>query len=135
MSEGKLELSKRFMNTFVGNGINLIIGENENKFMVHTIEIRQKTDETCPLKHIPVGDYFFRLIAINQNGKEAAILCDWSEKLIKNLLENYKSAQKAGCNEILMLKDPFPGKPNNWILAWGKKETGDSESKISSYIR
>ena len=48
----------RFMNNFIGKGVNLVIKEKDGTFFVHTIEIMQKTDDTCPVKEIAVGDYF-----------------------------------------------------------------------------
>ena len=55
----KLTLMKRFMKNFVGKNFRLIIKDKDGTFKVHTIEIMQKTDDTCPAKDIPVGDYFF----------------------------------------------------------------------------
>ena len=118
----KLELMKRFSSTFVGNGFHLIIRENRNSFLVHTIEIMQKIDETCPVKEIPIGDYFFHLIAENQLGKEASIVCNWSQELLQNLLENYKSAKEAGLSHIEMFRNPMTSDPNSWLLAFGSSE-------------
>jgi len=113
---GKLELMKKFSGTFVGNGFHLIIREDGNSFLVHTIEIMQKTDETCPVKAIPVGDYFFRLVAENEHGKEASIVCDWSQELLQNLLDNYAIAREAGHTQIEMFRNPLTNDPNSWML-------------------
>jgi len=113
---GKLELMKKFSSTFVGNGFHLIIKEDGNSFLVHTIEIMQKTDETCPVKAIPVGDYFFRLVAENQHGKEASIVCDWSQELLENLLNNYMIAKEAGHTCLEMFRNPLTNDPNSWML-------------------
>jgi len=112
----KKNLMKKFMNAYVGNGIHLTIRDRGNHFTVHTIQIIEKTDESCPVKQLRVGEYFLRLLVRDENNDEAAILCNWSERLLQNLLENYTHAKDAGCSEITMLKgDP---NPDNWILAW-----------------
>lgn len=103
----KLELMKKFSSTFVGNGFHLVIREDKNSFLVHTIEIMQKTDETCPVKRIAVGDYFFHLVASNRNDEEASIVCDWSQELLQNLLETYTSAKEAGQTHIEMIRNPM----------------------------
>ena len=115
----KLELMKKFSSTFVGNGFHLVIREDGNSFLVRTIEIMQKTDETCPVKGIAVGDYFFRLVTENQDGKEASFVCDWSQELLQNLLETYTSAKEAGQTHIEMFRNPVTGDPNDWMLKWG----------------
>ena len=110
---------KKFSSTFVGNGFHLVIREDGNRFLVRTIEIMQKTDETCPVKGIAVGDYFFRLAAENQDGKEASFVCDWSQELLQNLLETYTSAKEAGQTHIEMFRNPVTGDANDWMLKWG----------------
>ena len=115
----KLELMQKFSSTFVGNGFHLIIREDKNSFLVHTIEIMQKTDETCPVKRIAVGDYFFHLVARNQDGEEASIVCDWTEELLQNLLETYVAAKEAGQTHIEMFRNPVTGDTNEWMLKWG----------------
>jgi len=115
---GKIDLMKKFMNVFVGNGFRFIIKDDENCFLVHTIEIIQKIDDSCPVKEIPVGDYFFRLLATDENNGEASILCNWSEQLLQNLLDQHLHAKEAGCNKIVMFR-ASPNDPNNWLLAWG----------------
>ena len=91
----KLTLMKRFMKSFVGKNFHLIIKDKDGTFKVHTIEIMQKTDDTCPAKDIPVGDYFLHLHATNPQGNEASIVCDWTDELLKNLMTNYKDAKEA----------------------------------------
>ena len=118
----KLELMKKFMNIFVGNGFHLLIRENGNGFLVHTIKIIQKVDETCPVKDIPIGDYFLQLNATDQHGKEASMVCNWSQELLQNLLENYKLAREARQMQIVMFRGPMTNDPNNWMLAWGNRE-------------
>lgn len=115
----KLELMKKFMNTFVGNGFHLIIRENGNSFLVRTIGIMQKVDETCPVKDILVGDYYLHLIATDQHEEEASMVCNWSQELLQNLLENYELAKEAGQMQIVMLREPMTNDPNRWMLAWG----------------
>jgi len=130
----KIELMKEFSNTFVGNGFHLTIRENGNSFLVHTVEIMQKTDETCPLKDIPMGDYFFRLAAESQRGEEASFVCNWSQELLENLLENCKSAKEAGYTLIEMFRNPMTNDPNNWILTWGSLKEQPKPTPIA-YIR
>ncbi|MBC7130143.1 hypothetical protein H5T51_02840 [Candidatus Bathyarchaeota archaeon] len=112
----KLELMKEFMQKFVGGGFHLII-KDENYYRVHTIEIYQKTDDSCPLKDLPIGDYFLRLLVMDKQGRRAALLCDWSPQLLQNLLKHYKYAKEAGYNVILMQQSPI--NPNDWIILWG----------------
>ena len=118
----KLELMKEFMNTFVGNGFHLVIRERGNSFLVHTIEIMQKIDETCPLKDIPVGDYFLHLKVTDLREDEASIVCNWSRELLRNLLENQKLAKEAGQTHVVMLRNSMAKEPNNWMLTWGNRE-------------
>ena len=107
---------KEFMNAYVGNSVHLNIKDQGNHFKVHTIQVIEKTDESCPVKQLQVGDYFLRLLVRNENNDEAAILCNWSEQLLRKLLENYTHAKEAGATEITMLKgDP---NPDNWLLLW-----------------
>lgn len=129
----KLELMEKFMYTFVGNGFHLVIRERENGFLVHTIEIMQKVDESCPVKEILMGDYFLQLIAKNQHGEEASIVCNWSQKLLENLLENYKTAKEAGRTHITMFRNPVTNDPNDWILSWGSPEK-QMETRQVTYI-
>jgi len=129
----KLELMEKFMYTFVGNGFHLVIRERENGFLVHTIEIMQKVDESCPVKEILMDDYFLHLIAKNQHGEEASIVCNWSQKLLENLLENYKTAKEAGRTCIKMSRNPMTNDPNDWILSWGGIEE-QAETRQITYI-
>jgi len=115
----KLELMKRFMNTFVRNDLHLII-KDKNRFYVHTIEVFQKTDDSCPIKGIPIGDYFLRLSAKDEDNREASILCSWSEQLIQNLLEHAVYAREAGYKAITMVRSPLA--ENDWLLMWGDKQ-------------
>jgi hypothetical protein len=127
----KLELMKKFSSTFVGNGFHLVIRENGDSFLVHTIEIMEKTDETCPVKGIPVGDYFFHLVAENQHGNEASIVCDWSQELLQSLLENYRSARESGCTHIEMFRNPLTNDPNDWMLKWRSLEERPKPGQIT----
>jgi hypothetical protein len=115
----KITLMKKFMQNFVGKGLHLVIREDDGAFRVHTIEIMQKTDQTCPVKDIPVGDYFFHLKAVNQAGNEASIACDWSEDLLQNLMDSYREAKDAEASQIIMFRDPLSAEPNKWLLSWG----------------
>ncbi len=119
----KLTLMKKFMKNFVGKGLHLVIKETDGSFKVHTIEIMQKTDDTCPVEDLPVGDYFLRLVATNPQGNEASIVCDWSDDLLKSLLSNYKEAKDAECSEVMMFRDPLSKDHNRWLLAWGNAQT------------
>lgn len=118
----KLQLMEKFMNTFVGNGFHLIVREKGNSLLVHTIEVMQKVDETCPIKDISVGDYFLHLLATDLHGAEASMVCNWSQELLQNLLENYKSAKEAGQKKIAMFRNPMTNDTNSWILTWGNRE-------------
>lgn len=114
-------MMKKFMNSFVGRGFHLFIHEKDGRFKVHTIEIMQKTDETCPVKELPIGDYFLRLVATNPKGNEASIVCNWSDDLLKSLLSNYKEAKDAQYSQVTMFRDPLSEDPNRWLLAWGSE--------------
>lgn len=118
-SAGKLELMKRFMKTFVGNGFYLIIQQGERYLIVNSIGIVQKTDESCPIKEVPVGDYFFRLLARDEDDLEISLLCNWSEQLIQNLLDNYALARSAEFRVILLYKGSSPSNSNSWFIVWG----------------
>ncbi len=117
----KIELMQQFMNTFVGNNFHLLIREKEGTYKVHTIEVIQKTDDTCPVNEIPVGDYFLHLIAANQYGNDASMLCNWSEELLQNLLSAYKEAKDAEFSHITMCRDTLSGDADKWLLLWGKE--------------
>ena len=126
----KLTLMKKFMKQFVGKGFRLVIKETEGTFKVHTIEIMQKTDESCPVEDLPIGDYFLRLMATNQQGNEASIVCDWSDDLLKNLLSSYKDAKDAKFSKITMFKDPVSNDPNKWMLTWGDEHHSKKKDPI-----
>ncbi|TFH25478.1 hypothetical protein E4G67_00960 [Candidatus Bathyarchaeota archaeon] len=119
----KLALMKKFMKNFVGKGFHLVIKEKEGSFKVHTIEIMQKTDDSCPVEDLPVGDYFLRLVATNPQGNEASIVSDWSDDLLKNLLSNHKEAKDAQYSQVTMFRDPLSKDPNRWLLTWGSENT------------
>ncbi len=134
----KLELMKNFASQFVGQDFYLIIRDYDTSVLVHTIEIIQKTDDTCQLKDIPIGDYFFRILAVDADNNQAYILCNWSEQLIQNLLTQHNRAKKAGFNKIVMARET-PSDPNSWILVWGEEAVASSnktttDSKSLEYI-
>jgi hypothetical protein len=118
---------KKFMQNFVGKGVHLVIKEKEGNFRVHTIEIMQKTDESCPVKDISVGDYFLHLVAVNRQGSEASIVCNWSDDLLKSLMANYKEVKDAECSQITMFRDPS-GDENKWLLTWGNQDQAGNAS-------
>ena len=118
----KLNILQKFTNTLVGNNFHLLIKEKQGTFKVHTIQIIQKTDNTCPIKELPIGDYFLHLITADQNGNEASILCNWTEELLQNLLTAYKEAKAANFTQITMHRDPYSSDPNSWLLLWGSDE-------------
>ena len=131
----KLELMKKFLNTFVGNGLHLVIREQGNSFWIHTIKIFQKEDERCPAKDTPVGDYFLNLIATDQHDKEASIICNWSQDLLANLLKSSGVAKEAGLTRVVMLRDPKASDPNRWMLACGGREQQEKmQTKRIAYI-
>jgi len=128
----KLTLMKCFMKNFVGKNFHLVIKDKDGTFKVHTIEIMQKTDETCPVKEITVGDYFLHLLATSPQGNEASIVCNWTDELLKNLMTNYKDAKDADSSQITMFKDPSSEDANKWLLTWGDepKEPGQTYTPI-----
>lgn len=128
----KLELLQQFMSTFVGNDFQLLIKEKGATFKVHTIEIIQKTDDTCPIKEIPVGGYFLHLIASDQHGNDASIVCNWTEELLQNLLNTYKEAKDAEFSHITMCRDSFSSGPDKWLLLWGSDKLELATSNYNS---
>lgn len=130
----KLELMKKFMQNYVGKGIHLIIKEKNDTFQVHTIEIMQKTDNTCPVKNIPIGEYFIHLLAINPQGNEASIVCNWTDALLKDLMASYKDAKDAEASQITMIRDPLSDDSNKWLLTWSAPFEEEKEDPIG-YIR
>ena len=130
----KLTLMKRFMKNYVGKDFHLVIKEEDGAFKVHTIEIMQKTDDSCPVKNISIGDYFLHLVATNSQGYEASIVCDWSDELLKNLLKSYEDAKDAHYSQIVMFRDPHSNDLNRWLLSWGddtSRKRNDSIPYIS----
>jgi hypothetical protein len=125
----KIRLMKKFMKNFVGKGINLVIKEKDGTFKVHTIEIMQKTDDTCSVKEIAIGDYFLRLVATNPQGREASIVCNWTDTLLENLITRYKDAKDANSSEITMFKDPQSINSNNWLITWSDRKQEEQEQK------
>ncbi len=121
---------KQFMQNFVGNGFHLLIKEKYGTFKVHTIEIMQKTDGTCPVKEIPIGDYFLRLTATNQEGNEAAIICNWTEELLQDLMNTYKDAKDADFSHITMCRDSITNDANKWLLIWGNNHEQQKTNTI-----
>ena len=120
-AKAKLALMEKFMKTFVGNGFYLILHQDEKYLIVNSIGIIEKTDESCPLKDVPIGGFFFQMVARNEEDQEASILCNWSEEFIQNLLENYSLAKNAGCKEILLRKDLLSGDSNTLSIMWGNE--------------
>lgn len=118
------------MYTFVGNGLHLIIKDQDDSFLIHTIEVMQKADETCIVKEIPIGDYFLHLRAVNKHGEEMSMICNWSPEFLQSLLESSKIAKEAGCSSIIMFRDQ---KTNNWMIVFGRLN-GHSEKPQVSYI-
>jgi hypothetical protein len=124
----KIELMKNFARTFVGDDFYLIIKTDNASVLVHTIEIIQKTDETCKIKEIPIGDYFFHILAVDANNRQAHILCNWSEQLLQNLLTQRLQAKEAGFNKIIMAQE----KPasDTWVLMWGDTSANRHKEKL-----
>ncbi len=126
----KLKLMQQFMKNFVGKGLRLLIKEKDGTFKVHTIEIMQKTDDTCPVKEIPVGDYFLHLVATNQEGNDASIVCNWTKELLQNLMDGYKDSKDADSSQITMSRDPTSSDSNKWLLVWGNTPGQPGADKI-----
>jgi len=127
----KLEIMEKFMYTFVGNGLHLIIKEQDNSYLVHTIEIMQKVDEACIVKEIPVGEYFLHMVAVDKNGQEVSIICNWSPELLQNLLETSRIAKEAGCSSIIMFKEPTT---NNWMIVFGRPNEHRNKTQAAYVI-
>jgi hypothetical protein len=127
----KLNLMKDFASTFVGEDFYLIIRSDNTNVMVHTIEIIQKTDDTCQIKDLPIGGYFFRILAVDANNNQAYILCNWSEQLLQNLLTQHIRAKEAGFNKIVMAKEPASAS-DSWVLMWGDAILSNEELKQKS---
>ena len=126
----KIRLMKEFMKNFVGKDFHLNIKEKDGTFKVHTIEIMQKTDSTCPVKEIPIGDYFLHLVATNPQGNEASIVCNWTDDLLKNLMANYKDAKDADVSQITMFRDPISNDSNKWLLTWEENKEEQKNDPI-----
>jgi len=107
------------MNNFVGKHFHLVIRDKGGIFKVHTIQIMQKIDESCPVKDIVIGDYFLHLLGTNPQGAEASIVCNWTDELLKNLMAGYKDARDASFSEITMFRNPQSEDANEWLLSWG----------------
>jgi len=121
---------QQFMKNFVGKGLHLLIKEKDGTFKVHTIKIMQKTDDTCPVKEIQVGDYFLHLVATSQQGNEASIVCNWTEELLNNLVNGYKDAMEADFSHVTMCRDPISSDANRWLLIWGNTIEGHKADTI-----
>jgi hypothetical protein len=130
----KLKLMRQFTKNFVGKGFHLQIKETDGTFQVHTIEIMQKTDDSCPVKEILVGDYFLHLVAKNQEGNDASIVCNWTEELLQNLMDSYKDAKDADFSHITMCRDPISKDANKWLLIWGNNQGQQKTNKIPYII-
>jgi hypothetical protein len=125
---------QQFTKNFVGKGFHLQIKERDGTFQVHTIEIMQKTDDSCPVKEIPVGDYFLHLVATNQEGNDASIVCNWTEDLLQNLVDSYKDAKDADFSRITMCRDPISNDANKWLFIWGNNQEQQKTNKIPYII-
>jgi hypothetical protein len=129
----KIELMKNFARTFVGDDFYLIIKTDQASVLVHTIEIIQKTDETCKIKEIPIGDYFFHILAVDADNRQAHILCNWSEQLLQNLLTQRIHAKEAGFNKIIMAQETPAS--DNWVLMWGDTSANSHKEKLQKPLQ
>ena len=129
----KLDLMKDFASTFVGDDFYLIIKSGDTGVIVHTIEIIQKTDDTCQIKDIPIGDYFFRILAVDVYNRQAYILCNWSEQLLQNLLSQHTQAKEAGFNKIIMSKETPAA--DSWALMWGDTVVNSHIDKLDKPLQ
>ena len=125
----KIDLMKNFASTFVGDDFYLIIKSDDTNVLLHTIEIMQKTDDSCQIKDIPIGDYFFRILAVDADNRQAYILCNWSEQLLQNLLSQRLQAKEAGFNKIIMARES-PDDSDNWVLMWGDTSVNSRKEKL-----
>jgi hypothetical protein len=124
----KIDLMKNFASTFVEDDFYLIIQADNTSVLVHTIEIMQKTDDSCQIKDIPIGDYFFRILAVDADNRQAYILCNWSEQLLQNLLTQRLQAKAAGFNKIIMAKET--PRADGWVLMWGDTSVKGHKEKL-----
>ena len=124
---------KNFARTFVGDDFYLIIKTDNASVLVHTIEIIQKTDETCKIKEIPIGDYFFHILAVDADNRQAHILCNWSEKLLQNLLTQRIHAKEAGFNKIIMAQETPAS--DTWVLMWGDRSENSHKEKLQKFLQ
>ncbi len=129
----KLDLMKNFASTFVGGDFYLIIRSGETGVLVHTIEIIQKTDDSCQIKDIPIGDYFFRILAVDVNNRQAYILCNWNEQLLQNLLTQRIQAKAAGFNKIIMARETPAA--DSWVLMWGDTAANSYKEKLQKPLQ
>ena len=129
----KIDLMKNFASTFVGDDFYLIIKTDNTNVLVHTIEIIQKTDNTCQIKDIPIGDYFFRILAVDADNRQAYFLCNWSEQLLQSLLTQRLNAKEAGFNKIIMARET--SNADSWVLMWGDTTTNRHKEKLQKPLQ
>jgi len=129
----KIDLMKNFASTFVGDDFYLIIKTDNTRVLVHTIEIIQKTDDTCQIKDIPIGDYFFRILAVDADNRQIYILCNWSEQLLQSLLTQRLQAKEAGFNKIIMARETLSA--DSWVLMWGDASVNRHKEKLQQPLQ
>jgi hypothetical protein len=129
----KIDLMKNFASTFVGDDFYLIIKTDNTSVLVHTIEIIQKTDNTCQIKDIPIGDYFFRILAVDEDNRQAYFLCNWSEQLLQSLLTQRLHAKEAGFNKIIMVRET--SNADSWVLMWGDASVNSHKEKLQKPLQ
>ena len=72
--------------------------------------------------------------ATSHEGNDAAIICNWTEGLLQDLMNTYKDARDADFSHITMCRDTITNDPNRWLLIWGNEH---KQQKINTipYIR
>lgn len=68
-----------------------------------------------------------------EEGNEAAIICNWTEELLQNLINDYKDARDADASSITMYRDTIINDPNRWLLIGGPNP-GQLKTKKLPYI-
>ncbi|MCJ7762475.1 hypothetical protein MUP38_03340 [Candidatus Bathyarchaeota archaeon] len=64
----------------------------------------------------------------------AAIICNWTEELLQDLMNTYKDAKDADVSHITMCRDTITNDANRWLLIWGNNHE-QQKTNTPPYIR